>query len=72
MILVTRLNKTEQYYINEELIEYIEETPDTVISLTTDKKVVVMESAQTVVERIHAVKREIFNSRPSSTGENPQ
>ncbi|MDR0906230.1 MAG: flagellar FlbD family protein [Oscillospiraceae bacterium] len=63
MILVTRLNKTEQYYINEDLIEYIEETPDTVISLTTDKKVVVMESAETIVERIRESKRTILQSK---------
>jgi flagellar protein FlbD len=69
MILVTRLNKTEQYYINEDLIEYIEETPDTVISLTTDKKVVVMEPAQTIVNRIRESKRAILRGIERSASE---
>jgi flagellar protein FlbD len=38
MILVTRINKVTQFYLNEDLIEYIEETPDTIISLNTGKK----------------------------------
>jgi Uncharacterized protein, possibly involved in motility len=37
MIYVTRLNN-EEFIINAELIEFIEKTPDTVISLTTGKK----------------------------------
>jgi len=52
MILVTRLNKVEQFYVNDDMIEFIEETPDTVISLETGKKIVVMESAATVIDRI--------------------
>lgn len=34
------------------MIEFIEETPDTVISINTGKKVVVMETAETVISRI--------------------
>lgn len=52
MVLVTRINKVEQFYVNEDMIEFIEETPDTVISLNTGKKIVVMESAETVIARI--------------------
>ena len=35
MILVTRFNKKDQFYVNEDMIEFIEETPDTVVSLNT-------------------------------------
>lgn len=51
MIMVTRLNG-KAFYVNDELIEFIEETPDTVISLVTDKKIIVTESIDEVVRRI--------------------
>ena len=56
MILVTRINKVTQFYINEDLIEFIEETPDTIVSLNTGKKVAVMESAIEVIEKIREEK----------------
>ena len=52
MILVTRINKITKFYINEDLIEFIEETPDTIISFNTGRKIAVMESAIEVVEMI--------------------
>jgi len=59
MILVTRINKVEQFYVNEEKIEFIEETPDTIISLESGKKIVVMERAEEVIARIVEFKRRI-------------
>lgn len=59
MIKVTRINKVEQFYVNEELIEFIEETPDTVISMESGKKIVVMEPAEVVIERIIQEKRKL-------------
>jgi len=56
MILVTRLNKASQYYINEDLIECIEETPDTIVTLSNGRKMTVMESAIEVVEKIREEK----------------
>jgi len=56
MILVTRLNKASQFYVNEDMIEFIEETPDTIITLNTGKKVTVSESAIEVIERARAEK----------------
>jgi flagellar protein FlbD len=58
MIKVTRLNKKE-FYINVDLIEFVEETPDTVISLTTGKKIVVAETAQTIIDRIIEFRKKI-------------
>jgi len=52
MILVTRINKVSQFYVNEDMIEFIEETPDTIISLNTGKKIAIMETAIDVVEKI--------------------
>ena len=56
MILVTRLNKASQFYVNEDLIEFIEETPDTFITLNTGKKVNVSETAIEIVEKIREEK----------------
>ena len=56
MILVTRINGVDQFYVNENLIEFMEETPDTVISLESGKKIVVKESAKEVINRIRMEK----------------
>lgn len=60
MIKVKRLNGKE-FVINSELIEFVEETPDTVISLTTGKKVVVQESVDEVIEKIIAFKGRVID-----------
>lgn len=59
MINVTRMNGTE-LTINSELIETIEEVPDTVITLTTGKKIIVKESRQKVVNLVKLYKNEIY------------
>lgn len=46
--------------MNAELIETIEETPDTVISLTTGKKIIVKENADEIRKRIIEYKKEIL------------
>lgn len=51
MIKVTRLNG-KVFYINNDLIEFIEETPDTVITTTTGKKIVVSDDIDVIMERI--------------------
>lgn len=59
MIKVTRLNGSE-LYINADLIETVEATPDTVLTLTTDHKWVIKESPEELLELVVAYKREIF------------
>ena len=59
MIKITRLNKA-QCFINAELIEQIESTPDTVISLVNGKTILVTESPQEIVKKIIRYKRRIF------------
>lgn len=51
MIKVTKLNG-EAFYVSPYEIEFIEETPDTVISLKSGKKVLVSENAELVIERM--------------------
>lgn len=56
MIQVTKLNG-EVFYINPREIEFIEETPDTVLSLISGKKVLVAEDAEEVIRRVVAFYR---------------
>ena len=58
MIKVKRLNDKE-FVVNSDLILYIEETPDTVISLTTGQKIIVKESVDNVIEKIVEYKSKI-------------
>lgn len=51
MIRVTRLDHS-QMYLNEDLIEIIEETPDTHITLTNGKRYLVRERASVLIEQI--------------------
>jgi flagellar protein FlbD len=50
VILLTRLNGTE-FYLNPELIQSVEKTPDTVITLLNEKKLVVRESPEVIREQ---------------------
>lgn len=58
MIEVTRL-RGAKIIINAELVECIEETPDTVITLTSGKKFVVSESGKEIVDLVIDYKRKI-------------
>ena len=59
MIELTKLNDVK-FSINPELIEVVETTPDTVITLTTGKKLIVKESRQEVKNLVLCYKRAIF------------
>ena len=59
MIEITKLNDSK-ISINAELIETVEEVPDTVIALTTGKKIIVKESRQKVVNLVKLYKNEIY------------
>ncbi|HOQ37738.1 MAG TPA: flagellar FlbD family protein [Acetivibrio sp.] len=58
MIKLTRLNGTE-FVLNCELIEVVEQTPDTVISTTNGKKFVVVENIDEIVKKVLHYKRSI-------------
>jgi flagellar protein FlbD len=63
VIKITRL-KGKEYYVNADLIQFIEETPDTVLTLTSGQKVVVAESAEEVVAELIRYKKEVFLGLP--------
>ena len=59
MIELTRLNGTP-IVVNTDLIETVEETPDTVITLTSGKKIIVKERRQEVKNLVKSYKRDIY------------
>ena len=59
MIEVTRLND-KSLIVNCELIQFIEETPDTVVTFTDGKKIVVKETKEELVTKVISYKRKIF------------
>lgn len=59
MIEVTRLNETK-LLINAEQIETVEETPDTVITLLSGKKIIVKESRQEIKNLVKLFRKDSF------------
>ena len=69
MIRLTRLNRVPMV-LNSDLIEHIDVTPDTVITLTTGQILRVRESAEEVIRRIVDYRRQIYGPEgPPSGGE---
>jgi len=64
MIELTRLNK-KPIVVNSDLIEFIENAPDTVITLVTGEKVVVTEAVEEIIDRIIDFRRRLL---PASLG----
>ena len=58
MIRLTRLNRGP-FLINPDLIEHVEMTPDTVITLVNGHQFMVLETAGEVVERVIEYRRAI-------------
>ncbi len=63
MIVLTQLNGTS-VYVNSSLIETFESTPDTVITLTTGKKLIVRESPEEVIHRVVDFASKVSASSP--------
>ena len=60
MIRLTRLNHVG-LVVNSDLIEHIEMTPDTVISMTTGQRITVLESTEEVIARVIEYRRRILH-----------
>ncbi|MGG6313542.1 flagellar FlbD family protein [Paenibacillus macerans] len=58
MISVTRLNGS-QMWLNAIMIETVEETPDTYVTLITGKRIIVLEKAAEVIAMIKEYYREV-------------
>ena len=61
MIELTKLNG-EPIVVNVDVIETLETTPDTVITLTCGKKMLVKETAATIIDKAVEFKRKIYIS----------
>ena len=59
MIEVTKINGIK-VLVNPDLIETVEETPDTIITLTTGKKIIVKESRQEIKNLVILYRKDIF------------
>jgi|HubBroStandDraft_2_1064218.scaffolds.fasta_scaffold175488_2 flagellar protein FlbD len=59
MIQLTRLNK-HPLVVNSDLIKFVEQAPDTVITLVSGEKIVVRESAQDVLEQVVQFRRAVL------------
>ncbi|MEZ3426093.1 MAG: flagellar FlbD family protein, partial [Lachnospiraceae bacterium] len=55
---ITKMNG-QKILLNPDLIEMVEETPDTVMTLTTGKKIIVKESRQTVKNLVELYRKDI-------------
>lgn len=60
MIQLTRLNKTT-FFLNIDLIEAIESTPDTVITLRNGKILIVAESPETIAQLVLDYRRSQYS-----------
>jgi flagellar protein FlbD len=56
MIILTKINNA-QIAVNSDLMEYIEETPDTIITMMNGDKVVVQESMQDIIKKVVQYRR---------------
>jgi len=66
MIALRRLNN-EIVMVNPDLIEFLESTPDTVITLTSGNKFIVRDSMDDVREKIIEFKRRIYAEGEQAT-----
>ena len=59
MIEVTKMNG-RKVLVNPDLIELVEETPDTVVLFTTRRKIIIKESRQEVKNLVKSYRKDIF------------
>ena len=67
MVEVTKINGVK-VLINPDLLELVEETPDTVLSFTTGRKIIVKESRQEVKNLVKSYRKDIFADESKTGG----
>lgn len=60
MIRLTRLNN-QPLMVNSDLIKFVENAPDTVLTLITGEKVIVLESSDTVLSKVVEFRQSIIS-----------
>jgi flagellar protein FlbD len=73
MILIRRLNG-EEFILNAELIESVESCPDTLVTLTNGKKLMVLNDHEEIVNKIIDYRQRVYAAAPVRAGKesNPQ
>ncbi|AZO94046.1 flagellar protein FlbD [Iocasia frigidifontis] len=61
MVKLKKING-EEIVVNARLIETVQATPDTVITLTTNKKILVMDDVDDIVEKVIDYHQKIFSN----------
>lgn len=64
MIQLTRLNN-KPLFVNSDLIKFVEQSPDTVVTLITGEKIVVLEKPNEVLARIIEFRRSVLEELSS-------
>ena len=60
MIKLTRFNDSI-IIVNSDLIEFVEATPDTIVTLTTGQKIIIKETVDEVIDRVTEYKSRIHH-----------
>lgn len=69
MIKLTRFDGSE-VAVNAELIKFVEAAPDTIVTLTSDQKILVLETVDEVIEEIIQYRRLAYGSLPGTRKRN--
>ncbi|MGE4353950.1 MAG: flagellar FlbD family protein [Oscillospiraceae bacterium] len=65
MIKVTSINKVDQFWVNEDQIEFMKETPDTILSMVSGRKIPVGETAKEIVRIIAEARKKAMAVEPN-------
>ena len=63
MVKITRLNGSI-LVVNADMIEFLEATPDTIVTLTTGRKVVAKESIDELIDKVVEYKKRFLQPIP--------
>ncbi len=63
MIKLTRFDGSE-VAVNAELVKFVEAAPDTIVTLTSDQKILVLETVDEVIEKVIEYKRLAYGALP--------
>jgi len=66
MIEVTRLNG-KKFFLNADLIKTLESAPDTIVTLTTGEKLMILEKIDTVIERTVEYRKKLYTELPRTS-----
>jgi uncharacterized protein YlzI (FlbEa/FlbD family) len=70
MIQLTRLNN-KPLMVNSDLIKFVEQSPDTLVTLISGEKIVVLEPAEEVLARIIAFRRSVLQGLTLASDQSP-